>query len=95
MAVAKGTLGIVMATVGGRLIFTETMKFIPFIGQITSTLVGGTIAGTVVKYLALHILLLWVKWSVQVHLQQQVQLLVQFRQFYRLISLKLYQVPQR
>jgi predicted GTPase len=49
MAVAKGTLGIVMATVGGRLIFTETMKFIPFIGQITSTLVGGTIAGTVVK----------------------------------------------
>ena len=49
MAVAKGTLGIVMATVGGRLIFTETIKFIPFIGQITSTLVGGTIAGTVVK----------------------------------------------
>ncbi|MCA1990760.1 MAG: GTP-binding DUF697 domain-containing protein [Coleofasciculus sp. S288] len=49
MAVAKGTLGIVMATVGGKLIFTETMKFIPFVGQITSTLVGGTIAGTVVK----------------------------------------------
>jgi GTP-binding protein EngB required for normal cell division/uncharacterized protein (DUF697 family) len=49
MAVAKGTLGIVMATVGGKLIFTETMKFIPFVGQIASTLVGGTIAGTVVK----------------------------------------------
>ncbi|MBW4514663.1 MAG: GTP-binding DUF697 domain-containing protein [Timaviella obliquedivisa GSE-PSE-MK23-08B] len=49
MAVAKGTLGIVMATVGGKLIFTETMKFIPFVGQIISTLVGGTIAGTVVK----------------------------------------------
>ena len=49
MAVAKGTLGIVMATVGGKLIFIETMKFIPFVGQITSTLVGGTIAGTVVK----------------------------------------------
>ncbi|MGI2907143.1 GTPase [Tolypothrix sp. VBCCA 56010] len=49
IAVAKGTLGIVMATVGGKLIFTETMKFIPFVGQITSTLVGGTIAGTVVK----------------------------------------------
>jgi GTP-binding protein EngB required for normal cell division/uncharacterized protein (DUF697 family) len=49
MAVAQGTLGIVMATVGGRLIFTETMKFIPVVGQIASTLVGGTIAGTVVK----------------------------------------------
>jgi len=49
MAVAKGTLGIVMATVGGKLIFTETMKFIPFVGQIASTLVGGTIAGTVIK----------------------------------------------
>ncbi|NJL40086.1 MAG: hypothetical protein HC899_27500 [Leptolyngbyaceae cyanobacterium SM1_4_3] len=49
MAVAKGTLGIVMATVGGKLIFTETMKFIPFVGQIASSLIGGTIAGTVVK----------------------------------------------
>ena len=49
MAVAKGTLGVVMATVGGKLIFTETMKFIPFVGQITSALVGGSIAGTVIK----------------------------------------------
>ncbi|NJL41812.1 MAG: hypothetical protein HC899_37915 [Leptolyngbyaceae cyanobacterium SM1_4_3] len=49
MAIAKGTLGIVMATVGGRLLFTETMKFIPVVGQITSMLVGGAIAGTIVK----------------------------------------------
>ncbi len=49
MAIAKGTLGIVMATVGGKLLFTETMKFIPFVGQLTSILVGGAIAGTVVK----------------------------------------------
>ena len=49
IAIAKGTLGVVMATVGGKLLFTETMKFIPFVGQLTATLVGGTIAGTVVK----------------------------------------------
>jgi uncharacterized protein (DUF697 family)/GTP-binding protein EngB required for normal cell division len=49
IAIAKGTLGIVMATVGGKLLFTETMKFIPFVGQLTSILVGGTIAGTLVK----------------------------------------------
>lgn len=49
VAIAKGTLGIVMATVGGKLLFTETMKFIPFVGQLTSILVGGAIAGTVVK----------------------------------------------
>ncbi|NES21175.1 MAG: hypothetical protein F6K41_20160 [Symploca sp. SIO3E6] len=49
IAIAKGTLGIVMATVGGKLLFTETMKFIPFVGQLASVLVGGTIAGTIVK----------------------------------------------
>jgi uncharacterized protein (DUF697 family) len=49
IAIAQGTIGIVMATVGGKLLFTETMKFIPFVGQITSILVGGAIAGTVVK----------------------------------------------
>ncbi len=49
IAIAQGTLGIVMATTGGKLLFTETMKFIPFVGQLTSMLVGGTIAGTIVK----------------------------------------------
>ncbi|MDX2255918.1 MAG: GTPase [Pseudanabaenaceae cyanobacterium bins.39] len=49
IAIAKGTLGIILATVGGKLLFTETMKFIPFVGQLTSILVGGAIAGTVVK----------------------------------------------
>ena len=49
VAIAQGTIGIVMATVGGKLLFTETMKFIPFVGQLTSILIGGAIAGTVVK----------------------------------------------
>ena len=48
-AIAKGTIGVVMATVGGKLIFTETMKVIPFVGQIASMIVGGAIAGVVVK----------------------------------------------
>ncbi|MEH2144422.1 GTPase [Nostoc sp.] len=49
IAVAKGTLGVVLATVGGRLLFTETMKVIPFVGQLASMIVGGAIAGTIVK----------------------------------------------
>lgn len=49
IAIAQGTIGIVMATVGGKLLFTETIKFIPGVGQLTSILLGGAIAGTVVK----------------------------------------------
>jgi uncharacterized protein (DUF697 family) len=50
-AVAIGAAGVVSATVGGKLVFAEAIKFIPFVGSLVGAVVGASIAVPIVRLL--------------------------------------------
>jgi uncharacterized protein (DUF697 family) len=49
--IVMGVMGIVGATVGGKMLFAEALKFVPAVGTIGGALVGGTVAVFVSKVL--------------------------------------------